>query len=180
MTKKHIGQTPSSCSGSRPHPHSRRDFLRTISALVGGLLTGGRLPGEEDVVSDTPLPQDSTGYSGERPKVALVQVNNYDRELVRERVRAVLDELGGLGDVVSPGDRVVIKTNLTGGMALQPEGLPSPASEIYITHPEVVRALGEAALEADAGELYIVEAVFDDESFSEWGYEEIAANWALL
>ncbi len=177
MTKKHTGQTPASYPDSRPHFRSRRDFLRTASALVGGLLAGGCLPGEEDVVTTTPLStSDSPGHSGARPTVALVQANNYDREVVRERVSIVLDELGGLGDVVSPGDRVVIKTNLTGGMALQPEGLPSPASEIYITHPEVVRALGEAVLEADAREVYIVEAVFDDESFSEWGYEEIAAE----
>jgi uncharacterized protein (DUF362 family) len=86
----------------------------------------------------------------------------------------MLDGLGGLGDVIRPGDRVAIKPNLTGGTRVTP--LPGiPAVESFATHPEVVRTLGEALRDAGAGQLYIVEAVYEWESYSAWGYEEVAA-----
>jgi uncharacterized protein (DUF362 family) len=92
---------------------------------------------------------------------------------VRQQVQALLDGLGGLGDVVSPGDRVAIKVNLTGGVGFQPPAGLS-ATESYMTHPEIVRALGELLLDAGAGELFIVEAVFDDVSYGVFGYQEVA------
>ncbi|NIM48174.1 MAG: DUF362 domain-containing protein, partial [Gemmatimonadales bacterium] len=85
----------------------------------------------------------------------------------------MLDGLGGLGDVVRSGDRVAIKPNLTGGTGVTP--LPGiPAIESYVTHPEVVRALGEALRDAGAGQLFIVEGVYDGESYPAWGYQDVA------
>jgi uncharacterized protein (DUF362 family) len=85
----------------------------------------------------------------------------------------LLDGLGGVNDVIRSGDRVAIKVNLTGGTGVPP--LPGvPAIESYITHPEVVRALGELLRDAGAGQLYIVEAVYDGASYPLWGYEEVA------
>jgi uncharacterized protein (DUF362 family) len=105
--------------------------------------------------------------------VAIAQATSYDRHLVRQGVQATLDGLGGLGDVIRPGDRVAIKPNLTGGTGVMPPpGVP--AIESYITHPEVVRALGEMLRDAGAGQLFIVEGVFDAESYPLWGYEEVA------
>jgi uncharacterized protein (DUF362 family) len=47
--------------------------------------------------------------------VAIAQAESYDRNLVRKQVQALLDGLGGLDDVISSGDRAVIKVNLTSG-----------------------------------------------------------------
>ena len=85
----------------------------------------------------------------------------------------MLDGIGGLGDVISAGDRVAIKVNLTGGTASKP--LPGVlAVDSYVTHPEVVRALGELVRDAGAREIYIVEAVYEWDSYVLWGYEEVA------
>ncbi|NIN63197.1 MAG: DUF362 domain-containing protein, partial [Anaerolineae bacterium] len=105
-------------------------------------------------------------------KVAIAQVESYDRALVRQQVQALLDGLGGLDDLISSGDRVAIKVNLVGGSHFKPWPGVS-AVESYITHPEVVRAMGELLRDAGARELFIVEAVYDDESYSRWGYEEV-------
>jgi uncharacterized protein (DUF362 family) len=92
---------------------------------------------------------------------------------VRQQVQALLDGLGGLDDVIRSGDRVAIKVNLTGGTHFDPPAGLS-ATESYLTHPEVVRALGELSRDAGARELFIVEAVYDRESYRLFGYEEVA------
>lgn len=75
----------------------------------------------------------------------------------------MFDNLGGIGDIVHPGSKVVIKTNLTGGNNFQaPDGFTP--SETCATHPEVVWVGGELARDAGAGELYIVESVYNDQS----------------
>ena len=88
---------------------------------------------------------------------------------------AFLDNLGGMGDIVSSGDRVAIKVNLVGGTHFEPPpGLP--AVESYMTHPEVVRALGQLLRDAGARDLFIVEAIYEAEAFSLFGYETVAAD----
>jgi uncharacterized protein (DUF362 family) len=108
-------------------------------------------------------------------KVAIAQAKSYDRALVRGQVQALLDGLGGLDDVIRAGDRVAMKVNLTGGTHFQPPSGLS-ATESYLTHPEVVRALGELLRDAGARELFIVEAAYDDESYPLFGYQEVAGT----
>jgi uncharacterized protein (DUF362 family) len=146
------------------HALSRRDFLKTAGAFAGGVLVPNLLPGRA-----TP----ASRWAGPAPKVALAQATGYERAAIREQVQAMLDALGGLGDVVHRGDRVAIKPNLTGGTWWQTQ-IRVPAVESMVTHPEVVRALAEAVLDAGAARLYIVEAVFDGPSFTLWGYKDIA------
>ena len=74
--------------------------------------------------------------------------------------------------MIRPGARVAIKVNLTGGTSYELAGVP--AIESYVTHPEVVRALGELLRDASARELFIVEAVYEWDSYRLWGYEEMA------
>jgi uncharacterized protein (DUF362 family) len=105
--------------------------------------------------------------------VAIATARDYDRTGIYNAVRDMLDNLGGIGDIVKPGARVAIKTNLTGGLGNNgPPGL-SPM-ESFVTHPEVVRALGALVRDAGASDVYIVEAVYQWGSYTEWGYEEIA------
>jgi uncharacterized protein (DUF362 family) len=70
---------------------------------------------------------------------------------------------------------VAIKVNLTGGTYWDGFGGKS-ATDTFVTHPEVVRALGELLWDAGAGEILIVEAVYDWNSYRVWGYEEVALD----
>ncbi len=108
-----------------------------------------------------------------RSRVGIAQVDSYDPALLREKLEALLDGIGGLGDVVRPGDRVAIKVNLTGGSGFGSPGGVHP-TESYVTHPEVVRVLGELLWDAGAGEIYVIEGLFEPESYVQWGYEDMA------
>ncbi|HVO70153.1 MAG TPA: DUF362 domain-containing protein [Aggregatilineaceae bacterium] len=146
------------------HALSRRDFLKTAGALAGRVLIPDLLPGRVTPVSR---------WAGPAPKVALAQATGYERVAIRAQVQAMLDALGSLGDLVHRGDYVAIKPNLTGGTWWQTQ-IHVPAVDSMVTHPEVVRALAEAVLDAGAARLYIVEAVFDGPSFTLWGYQDLA------
>ena len=88
-------------------------------------------------------------------------------------MQELVEGLGGLSDVVKPGDKVAIKINLTGGSNFQPPaGVTAPES--YVTHPEVVLALGKLVLDAGASQIYIVEGLFDTASYAAWGFDEVA------
>jgi uncharacterized protein (DUF362 family) len=157
---------------------SRRHFLRAAGAAAAGLLADACAPiappelVEQARAATTALAA-ATPVGAARSQVAIADATSYERELIRQRVRDVLDAVGGLGDIVSAGDRVAIKVNLTGGCAVKP--LPGvSAVDSYVTHPEVVRALGELVLDAGAREIYIVEAAYEWASYVQWGYEEVA------
>jgi uncharacterized protein (DUF362 family)/Pyruvate/2-oxoacid:ferredoxin oxidoreductase delta subunit len=71
--------------------------------------------------------------------VAIGQVPNYDRTLVKDGLIRLLAHLGGMERFVKPGERVMIKPNL----------LAAKAPEAAVTsHPEVVRAVIELVQEA--------------------------------
>lgn len=158
----------------RPDTISRRQFLQGMGAAAAGLLVAGcgtqRLVEAPGAMPSAP----GTGpISTPRATVAIAQAQTYDRDLVRQQVQALLDGLGGLDDVLSSGDRVAVKVNLTGGTRFTP---PSgvTATESYLTHPQVVRALGELLRDAGARELFFVEGVYDDASYQMFGYAEVA------
>jgi hypothetical protein len=175
------------CPGDEPHRRlilqahatlSRRRFLQGIGAVTAGFLVSclPQPPTEilEPLTTGTPSIVPAT-----RPiptalsQVAIAQVESYDRDLVRQQVQALLDGLGGLDDVLSSGDRVAIKVNLTSGTTFE-AAAGVPAIESYATHPEVVRALSELLRDAGAAQLFIIEAVYDEESYPLWGYKDVA------
>jgi uncharacterized protein (DUF362 family) len=147
---------------------SRRDFLRLTGVAAASLLASGCQPEPA-----TPIPgQPSSQF---KTSVAIGQVKTYDRAAIESQMQKLIEQLGGLGDVVKPGDSVAIKTNLTGGTGsgrlpgLRPE-------ESFVTHPEVVRALAKEVKAAGAKEVFIVEAVYEWASYTEWGYEDLARD----
>jgi uncharacterized protein (DUF362 family) len=146
---------------------SRREFLRGAGLAAAGLLAAGCQKGEPPAQEQAPV------TAGARSTVAIATAQDYGRDQIYAQVRDLLDAVGGLSDVVSRGDRVAIKVNLTGGTSVRPLRSVS-AVESYITHPEVVRALGQLLRDAGARELLIVEAVYEWASYVQWGYEEIA------
>jgi uncharacterized protein (DUF362 family) len=99
----------------------------------------------------------------------------------------MFDGLGGLSDVIRPGDHVGIKINLTGGSywASDYERQTSlHPGEAYWTHPEVLRAVGELIRDAGAGKITVAEAIYDMESYVNWGYrnatESVGATFVDL
>jgi uncharacterized protein (DUF362 family) len=150
-------------------PMSRRSFLKTAGIAAAGALLARCGPRQN---IRTPSPPIATRPVSTSNKVAIGKAHAYDRDLIRSTVRDMVDSLGGLGDVVSKGDRVAIKTNLTGGVNSANTHLDP--IESYLTHPEVVRALSELVLDAGAKELFIVEAVYEWPSYVVWGYEDLA------
>lgn len=71
--------------------------------------------------------------------VSLVRCPSYEREAVRLALAQALAPLGGMRAFISPGQRVLLKPNLLS---------PKPPEAAVTTHPEVVRAVAEAAQEA--------------------------------
>jgi uncharacterized protein (DUF362 family) len=108
--------------------------------------------------------------------VGITQANSYEPKLVRKQVESLFDSLGGLQDVVKPGDKVAIKVNLTGGVNTLPSPAGTSATESYLTHPFVVRAVGELLRDTGAKEISIVEAVWQWDSYLEWGYLDLAIS----
>ncbi len=107
-------------------------------------------------------------------RVAIARAASYDPKLVRQQAETLFDSLGGLQDMVKPGDKVAIKVNLTGGIRGAAPPVITAAPESYITHPVVVQAIGELLRDAGAKEIYIVEAVWEWASFETWGYVTMA------
>jgi len=181
MPKRSHGNLPS----APLNPISRRDFLKVAGAIAAGsLLSGCGLETPEPTPTGTKptptgtnvaVPDVVTPYTGPRPRVAIARAASYDRKLIRQQVQGLFDNLGGVKDIVSQGDKIAIKVNLSGGTGSLPAS-GEPATEYHILHPEVVRAVGELLRDAGAGQLYIVESVYDAQSFPLWGYTEVAES----
>lgn len=71
--------------------------------------------------------------------VSLLRVPAYDLDLLRDRVVALLEPLGGMGAFVKPGDRVLLKPNLLTGAR--------PTKECT-TRPELVQVVAELVIAA--------------------------------
>ena len=74
--------------------------------------------------------------------------------------------------MIRPGARVAIKVNLTGGTSYELAGVP--AIESYVTHPEVVRALGELLRDASAASFSLSRRSMNGIRTACRGYEEMA------
>lgn len=142
------------------HVLSRREFLQNLGLAAAGLALAGCQPGSRSQGNQVPI-------------VAIGKAKTYDPKLVRNQLEKMLDGIGGIADVLAHGNRVAIKTNLTGGLSSKP--LPGTTEiETYLTHPEVVRAMVELLRDAGAKEIFIVEAVYEKESWPAYGYAEMA------
>ncbi len=174
---------------SDPHPThsdklSRRQFLKMAGVLAGGtVLAGCGAPARAPLATapaptTSPVPLTPATFAAASPsaraQVAIAQAASYDPKLVRQQLETLLDSLGGLRDVVKSGDTVAIKVNLTGGIRSAEPQVVATATENYVTHPAVVRAIGELLRDAGAKKIYIVEAVWEWGSFDTWDYVPMA------
>jgi uncharacterized protein (DUF362 family) len=147
------------------HNISRRKFAQLAGATSVGLLIGPAL-----------FSKNVAAPGIANSKVALATVSTYDEALLKEAVEKSFELLGGLGDIIKPGDSVGIKINLTGGVteARKYELISGiPVGESYWTNPVLLKVVGQLIMEAGAGKLYILEALGDWESFNNFGYKEV-------
>ena len=164
----------------QPAQLSRRRCLQTMGVAAVSLLAEGCLPqsgtgAPASLAAAQPTAPAPQPAASSLARVAIAQATSYGQEIVRQQVRALIDGIGGLDDLIKRGPRVAIKVNLTGGTSSKPVHGLSPI-ESFVTHPIVVRALGEVLREAGANKLFIVEAVYERASFSQWGYDDIAQS----
>jgi len=81
-----------------------------------------------------------------RPAVSAVRCDTYRPDTVRAAINDVLAPLGGMRAFVSAGDRVLLKPNFL---------LASRAEKAVCTHPAVILATAEAALDAGAASVVV-------------------------
>jgi len=144
---------------------SRRKFMKVVGASSAGL-----------VLNPTFLPKIVSATPNFTAKVATATLSTYDEAYLKKAVEQSLTNLGGLGDIIKPGDTVGIKINLTGGSEHAENYQNSSgklAIETYWTHPTLLKVVGQALKDAGAGKLYILEALYDWESVDNFGFNEV-------
>ncbi len=150
-------------SSQKAHSRSgltRREWLARSAGVLGLAAVGdwpSLLRGEEFAAPPT-LPHPA-GKAPTLP-VAIQRCPSYEPAVVRQKLDAALDAIGGIGHLVRD-KTVTLKINMT-GPAQQLLGLP--ASHTYHIHPNVVAALCAAFDRAGARRIAIVEAWYHHES----------------
>lgn len=135
---------------------TRREWLARSTGALGLLALGG-WPALLRA-SEVP-PANLPGRRNNAPSlpVAIQRCASYEPALVREKLDAALDSIGGIGRLVRD-KTVTVKVNMTGA-AQEVCGLP--AMQTYHIHPHVVAALCAALDRAGARRIAIVEAWYD-------------------
>jgi len=144
---------------------SRRRFMKVISASSAGLMVSPALL--SGVVAAAPKATTT---------VATASISTYDEKELKQAVEESFKNIGGLSDIINPGDSVGIKINLTGGSVhaknYQDDTGLHPA-DTYWTHPTLIKVVGQAFKDAGAGKIYLLEALYDWESVHDFGYDEV-------
>jgi hypothetical protein len=78
---------------------SRRDFLRLAGFMTASLVVSSCQP-KPNKVANPPANTSKT-------PVAISRVQTYDRTTIEKQLSILIDQLGGLGDVVKPADGCV-------------------------------------------------------------------------
>jgi uncharacterized protein (DUF362 family) len=161
---------------------NRRRFLTTTAAAGAGIVAvacnkslnplqsgnSGKPPLFKSPVPARPLPAGDPKST----KVTIANVDSYDYDLLKREITAMVDGLGGLGDIIKPGDKVGIKVNMTGG-AGSANGYAIPAVESFWTHPTILQVVCELVKDIGAGTIYVVESNYDEESYTDFGYKDV-------
>jgi uncharacterized protein (DUF362 family) len=154
---------------------SRRQFISAIGAGAAGVFLNACSKSASPVAPDalgkggatnTPLNPvtNPAGTDDFLAKVAIAPADSYNRATIKQAVQDMFEALGGISDIAS-GNKIGIKINLTGGIGGYVDNIPKPPYQLYLTHPEIVRAVGELLIDAGASKIYIVEAAYDDWDF---------------
>lgn len=82
------------------------------------------------------------------PSVSLVRANTYEIDLLYPRLEALMEPLGGVGQFVQPGDRVLLKPNLLTGA--KPTKACTTRPELVYCVAQLVQAAGGQPFLADS------------------------------
>ena len=160
---------------------TRRQFLSALGFSGAALVLGGgnccqnpvapALHSQPGKIAVNSLTTDTAPMR--KPLVAIGQAKTYDAPIIRNQMETMLEKIGGLKDLVKPGVRVGIKVNLTGGSSLDSKK-NKWGTESFVTHPEVLRGLGELLKDAGAGKIYCMEGMGDETCWEKFGYTSVA------
>jgi len=167
------------------HPVSRRRFVSALGAATAGIVATACSKSSplniENALSDKkpiapPSGKIPSGSTASTSDVATADIDNYNPVALKATIQSAIEKLGGIADICKPGDTVGIKLNMTGGegsakSAERTFGIS--ATELYWSHPEILRAVGELFKDAGAGRIIVVEAHYDLESYVRWGYQDV-------
>jgi uncharacterized protein (DUF362 family) len=157
------------------HTLDRREFLRQASAATAGILLSSLLPKS--------LFANMGGSTDILTKVGIAEATTYDNALLKQKIQSLLESIGGISDIVKTSDKVALKINLTGGSSYANNSKLNGKSltETVWTHPEVVRAVAELLIDygVSANNIYIVEALWDDNSFNNFGFATVKNDLGL-
>jgi uncharacterized protein (DUF362 family) len=128
---------------------SRRQFIRSSAAGAAALWAScGK--------KSNPSGPDNTELGN--ADVALRKLANYDYSSLKRTVESMLNNIGGLSDIIQSGDKVAMKINLTGGDSWVEDQLGCRAEDSIWTHSSVIRVIGEMVRDAGAAQIYVVES----------------------
>ena len=154
---------------------SRRGFLSKVGAVSAGTIIAGCSTNKNILQPETsnlesppglnPAPVGNNQSNDFLATVATTDCFDYERSNIRRQVESMFNKIGGLADIIKPGDKVGIKVNLTGGVNSFGNVKHQPFNT-YLNHPEICRAVVELVKDAGAGNVYIVEAVYEWQSFT--------------
>lgn len=148
---------PAHPAAGEPEPdQGRRDFLRRAAAVGLGLaatgLAGWGLHDANGPTQSEPLGPAATlpDFSLPELKGRLAVVHGSSRTAC---LRAGLEALGGIGKVIAPGDRVLIKVNA---------GFATPPAQGATTHPELLAELAGLCRQAGAAAVSVTDNPIND------------------
>ncbi|CAG0953599.1 MAG: DUF362 domain-containing protein [Candidatus Methanoperedens sp.] len=72
-------------------------------------------------------------------KVSIIKCENYEHQKVKNAILKSLELIGGIGEIVKPGDTVLLKVNVIIGF---------PPERAATTHPVIVGGMTEIVKEA--------------------------------
>jgi uncharacterized protein (DUF362 family) len=130
---------------------SRRNFLRAAGASTLVPFVGSRVRAEP-----------GGGKPSPSSPVSIARCREYRRDDVYQRLRTMMDQLGGLEKLVA-GKTVAVKVNLTGHPRMKALGLP--ASRTFQVHPDVVLAVANLLDAAGARRIRFLECTYQDGPF---------------
>jgi uncharacterized protein (DUF362 family) len=157
----------------RYHPYrlTRRDFMTIMGLTTAGVFI--RSTGMATPLKLLSGPQRSNYLA----TVAATHHSDYDVALLKQKIAYLFNLLGGIDDVIGPGDKVGIKINLTGGAYWANHANLNGVDirEAAWTHPAVLQAVGELLIDQGVtpSDIYIVEALWDQQCYNNFGYLDV-------